>query len=176
MEAALDAVVSIETDTGRGGSGFFVSPSCLLVTNEHVVEGAETIIARTANKKLLSAELVSKDTDRDLALLRTNARSCLGLSFENNVRVGQEVFAIGSPLGLANTITRGIVSAFRETSSGVHYVQIDAALNPGNSGGPLITNAGSVVGVNTWQFKGAQGLNFAVAASEVKLAFRSFLR
>jgi S1-C subfamily serine protease len=176
VESALNAVLSIETDTGREGSGFFVAPSCLVVTNEHVISGAEIIIARTSNKKLLSAQLVSKDTERDLALLRTNAQGCSGLSFENNAKVGQEVFAIGSPLGLANTITRGIISAFRTTSSGVNYVQIDAALNPGNSGGPLITKAGSVVGVNTWQFKGAQGLNFAVSASEIKVAFRSFLR
>lgn len=176
VEAAINAVVSIETDTGREGSGFFVAPSCLVVTNEHVISGAEIIIARTSAKKLLSAQLVSKDTERDLALLRTNIQACSGLSFENNAKLGQEVFAIGSPLGLTNTITRGIISAFRETSSGVNYVQIDAALNPGNSGGPLITRAGSVVGVNTWQFKGAQGLNFAVAASEIKVAFRSFLR
>ena len=176
IEAAVDGVVSIETDTDRVGSGFFVSPSCLVVTNEHVIRGSATIIVRTSAKRLLSAHLISKDSERDLALLRTNAPSCSGLLFGNNPKVGQEVFAIGSPLGLTNTITRGIISAFRETNSGVHYVQIDAALNPGNSGGPLITNLGSVVGVNTWQFKGAQGLNFAVAASEIKMAFRSFLQ
>lgn len=175
VEAALDSVVSIETDTGHIGSGFFVSPSCLVVTNEHVVTGAEVIIARTTSKALLTANLVSKDGERDLALLRTNARTCKGLVLENNPRVGQEVFAIGSPLGLSNTITRGIISAFRETPAGIHYIQIDAALNPGNSGGPLITRSNSVVGVNTWQFKGTQGLNFAVSASEIKLAFSTIL-
>jgi tetratricopeptide (TPR) repeat protein len=176
IEKTIEAVVSIETDTGRAGSGFFVSSGCLVVTNEHVIAGAETIIIRTSGKKLLSAEVVSKDPDRDLALLRTNGRSCSSLVLEMSPKVGEEVFAIGSPLGLSNTVTRGIISAFREGDSAVHYIQIDAALNPGNSGGPLITRKGTVAGVNTWQFKGMQGLNFAVASSEVRLAFSSFLR
>src|SRR5262249_232807 len=127
IEAAVEAVLSIETDTDNIGSGFFLSPGCLVVTNEHVIAGAQTIIARTSSKKLLIAQLISKDSTRDLALLRTNASNCAGLSFENNPKVGQEVFAIGSPLGLSSTITRGIISAFRVTTSGVHFVQIDAA-------------------------------------------------
>jgi len=175
IEDAINAVVSIETDTAIG-SGFFVSPSCLIVTNNHVIDGADAIVARMSNKKLLVAEVLSKDRDRDLALLRTNARTCSALSFESNPRIGEEVFAIGSPLGLSETVTKGIISAFRATASGMHYVQIDAALNPGNSGGPLITRSGFVVGVNTFQFKGTQGLNFAIAANEIKLAFRGFLK
>jgi tetratricopeptide (TPR) repeat protein len=176
IEKAIDAVVSIETDTDRGGSGFFVSSACLVVTNAHVINGAETIIVRSSGKKLLNAQILSKDSERDLALLRTNARTCSFLPLETDARVGEEVFAIGSPLGLSDTVTRGIISAFRQTGSGVHYVQIDAALNPGNSGGPLITKRGTVVGVNTLTLKGAQGLNFAVASSEIKLAFRSFVQ
>jgi S1-C subfamily serine protease len=175
VEGAIEAVVSIETDAGRAGSGFFVSPACLVATNEHVISGADTIVLRTSAKKLLTGEVLSKDTERDLALLKTNARTCRVLAMEINPKVGQEVFAIGSPLGLSETVTRGIISAFRTTSSSVHYVQIDAALNPGNSGGPLITRKGAVVGVNTAGFKGAQGLNFAVASSEIRSAFSTFL-
>ena len=175
IERAIRSVVSIETDTGRAGSGFFISPACLVITNEHVISGADTIVLRTSDKKLLSARLLGKDVGRDLALLQTNARTCSSLALEMNAAVGQEVFAIGSPLGLSDTVTRGIISAFRETTSTVHYVQIDAG-RIGNSGGPLITSKGGVVGVNTWQFKETQGLNFAVAASEIRLAFPSFLR
>ena len=173
---ALESAVSIETDADRVGSGFFVTPACLVITNEHVISGAETIILRTSGKKLLTAQLVAKDKERDLALLQPNVRTCRPLDLENGGRVGQEVFAIGNPLGLSDTVTRGIVSALRQTDAGVHYVQIDAALNPGNSGGALISRRGTVIGVNTFGFKGAQGLNFAIAASEIRNAFRSYLR
>jgi len=176
IEKAIDAVVSIETDTGKSGSGFFISPACLVITNDHVTSGSETIVLRTATKKLLTAQVVASDLGRDLALLRSNTKSCLVLPLETNARVGQEVFAIGSPLGLSDTVTRGIISAFRETKSAIHHLQIDAALNPGNSGGPLVTRKGAVVGVNTFKYKDAEGLNFAIAASEIKAAFRSFLQ
>ena len=123
IERAIRSVVSIETDTGRAGSGFFISPACLVITHEHVISGADTIVLRTSDKKLLSAQVLGKDVGRDLALLQTNARTRSSLALEMNAAVGQEVFAIGSPLGLSDTVTRGIISAFRETTATVHYVQ-----------------------------------------------------
>jgi S1-C subfamily serine protease len=177
VEDAIQSVVSIETDTGKEGTGFFVSSSCLVVTNDHVIRGAEVIVLKTSARKLLSATILATDGNRDLALLTTNSHTCNPLKLQgagNEIGVGDEVYAIGNPLGLSNTVTKGIVSAYR-TANGVRYVQIDAALNPGNSGGPLISRAGTVVGVNTFGAVGLQGLNFAVAAQEIGAAFRQFL-
>lgn len=178
LEDAVKGVVTIETDTGSAGSGFFLTPACLIVTNEHVVADAETIVIRTFLKKLLIAEVLTKDVERDLALLRSNARSCNPLTLEDSsaATVGQEVYAIGDPLGLSGTVTKGIISAFRMTSAGVRYLQLDAALNPGNSGGPLVTRAGKVLGVNTFKVKGFEGLNFSIASSEINKAFGRFLQ
>jgi S1-C subfamily serine protease/tetratricopeptide (TPR) repeat protein len=177
IELAIDAVVSIETDAGHAGSGFFITPACLVITNEHVISGAEVIVLKNAKKRLFSGSVVAKDPERDLALLRTNARTCSSLSLQlSRPAVGADVYAIGDPLGLERTVTKGIVSSLRQTGSGIHYVQIDAALNPGNSGGPLLTRDGKVIGVNTFAFRGAQGLNFAVSSEEIKTAFRTFIR
>ena len=113
---------------------------------------------------------------RDLAILTTNAPECFALELENtNAGIGTEVFAIGNPLGLEGTVTKGIVSATRTISSGIKYIQIDAGLNPGNSGGPLVNQRGRVLGVNTFKLKGYEGLNFAVASDEVRAAFGRFL-
>lgn len=104
-----------------------------------MIHGAETIVLKTSTKKLLVASVVDTDPNRDLALLKANTHQCQALNLDTDVaKVGEEVYAIGNPLGLSGTVTKGIVSAYR-TSSGVTYVQIDAAINPGNSGGPLIT-------------------------------------
>jgi S1-C subfamily serine protease len=175
LEDAIQSVVSIETDE-KSGTGFFVTPTCLVVTNEHVIHGSETIVLKMFNKKLLTATILAVDTHRDLALLKANTHSCKDIRLQNTgeARVGEEVYAIGNPLGLSETVTKGIVSAYR-SSDGVAYVQIDAAINPGNSGGPLITRKGVVIGVNTMGVQGLQGLNFAVASSEIKAAFQRFL-
>jgi serine protease Do len=150
----------------------------MVLTNQHVIEGSETIILRTSLKKLYTAQVLAKDDQRDLALLSTNARSCNFLELEEaeNPHVGQEVFAIGSPLGLSGTVTRGIVSAMRTTGSGIHYIQLDATINPGNSGGPLRSRSGKVLGINTFKLKGYEGLNFAILSSEVRISFSGFLK
>lgn len=177
IENALQAVVSIDTGSAAG-TGFFVTSGCLVVTNEHVIRGADTIVLKTAAKKILVGIILAKDPHRDLALLGTNAKSCnrLELGTGTAPAVGQDVFAIGDPLGLTSTVTKGIISAFRTTDDGVHYLQIDAALNPGNSGGPLVARDGRVLGINTFGFKGAQGLNFAISAAELKTAFGRYFR
>jgi S1-C subfamily serine protease len=178
LEHAMDGVVEIETDSGALGSGFFFTNACMVLTNDHVIEGAETIILRTSSKKLYTAQVLAKDDERDLALLSTNAHTCGFLELEETEKphVGEEVFAIGSPLGLAGTVTRGIVSAMRTTSSGIHYIQLDATINPGNSGGPLLSRSGRVLGINTFKLKGYEGLNFAVLSSEVRGSFGRFLK
>jgi S1-C subfamily serine protease len=178
LEHAMEGVVEIETDSGALGSGFFFTNACMVLTNHHVIEGAETIILRTSSKKLYTAQVLAKDDQRDLALLSTNARTCNFLELEEreNPHVGQEVFAIGSPLGLSGTVTKGIVSAMRTTSSGIHYIQLDATINPGNSGGPLLSRSGRVLGINTFKLKGYEGLNFAVLSSEVRSSFGRFLK
>jgi len=178
LEHAMEGVVEIETDTGALGSGFFFTNACMVLTNQHVIEGAETIILRTSSKKLYTAQLLAKDEQRDLALLSTNAHSCSFLELEEtqSPHIGQEVFAIGSPLGLSGTVTRGIVSALRTTGSGIHYIQLDATINPGNSGGPLLSRAGKVLGINTFKLKGYEGLNFAILFSEVRTSFGRFLK
>lgn len=173
---AIEGMVAVNAGEALG-SGFFVT-QCYVVTNNHVIQGAEEIILRTNSKHLSVANVVAADSTRDLALLRTSAKGChqLAIDITGHVKVGEEVFAIGAPMGLTNTVTKGIVSALRQTDSGVSYIQADASVNPGNSGGPLLTRSGKVIGVNTFKLKGAQGLNFAVSASEIVKAFGPYLR
>jgi len=178
LENAMNGVVEIETDSGTLGSGFFFTNTCMVLTNHHVIVGAETIVLRTSSKKLFTAQVLASDDLRDLALLSTNARSCNPLQLEEAEKphVGQEIFAIGSPLGLSGTVTKGIVSATRTTASGIHYIQLDATINPGNSGGPLLSRSGKVLGINTFKLKGFEGLNFAVLSTEVRNSFGRFLK
>jgi S1-C subfamily serine protease len=177
VESFIEGVVSIETDSGVG-SGFFVTPGCLVVTNNHVINGADTIVVRTSAKKLLVGRVVEQDATRDLALLSVGVHGCHYLNLGNPVdaKLGQEVYAIGNPLGLSNTVTKGIISAYRNAKDGVRYIQLDATINPGNSGGPLLTKSGLVIGVNTFKVSGYEGLNFAISATEIKEAFRKYVQ
>ena len=176
LERVLDGVVAIETDQGVSGTGFFAGQKCSVITNEHVISGATTIVLKTSTRRLYLGQVLARDTARDLAILTTNAPDCFALVLDDaTVGIGTEVFAVGNPLGLEGTVTKGIVSATRVTSSGVKYIQIDAGLNPGNSGGPLVNKRGRVLGVTTFELKGYAGLNFAVAADEVRAAFGRLL-
>ena len=117
IERVLDGVVSIETDQGTVGTGFFVGPHCHVITNNHVVSGATTIVLKTSQRHLFVGQVLARDVDRDLAILTTNAPECLALELEEaNVGIGTEVFAVGNPLGLEGTVTKGIVSAIRTFS------------------------------------------------------------
>jgi serine protease Do len=129
-------------------------------------------------QKLFTASVLANDDQRDLALLRTSARACTPLELADlaNSAVGSEVYAIGNPLGLlAGTVTRGIISAFRTSEDGIRYIQLDASVNPGNSGGPLVDRDGRVLGVTTFKVEGHEGLNFAVSSTEIRKAFDRFL-
>lgn len=162
------AVVMIEAGASRG-TGFFVRPD-LIVTNDHVVAGASAVTVRLHDGSGRAARVERTVADVDLALLRLSGAgspTVLPLGRSAGVRPGQEVIAIGSALGLQNTVTRGIVSAQRRAGS-VVLLQTDAAINPGNSGGPLLDRQGVVVGVTTLKMGGqAEGLGFAVAADHV---------
>jgi len=168
--AVLPAVVQVETPGGRG-TGFLIA-SDTAVTNAHVVEGNAYVTLHYGSGETVSARVTATAPDHDLAVLRLSRERAglqpLALGDLARVRVGQEVLAIGSPLGLRNTVTRGIVSAVRRLGA-VVLVQTDAAINPGNSGGPLVDSAGRVIGIATMKVAGgAESLGFAVAADHAR--------
>ena len=179
-----NAVVKIDvykTTQGKlrlagSGSGFIFSSDGLIFTNHHVVTGAEKIMVSLLNENEIEAALIGKDPDTDLAILKiySEGYSSARLGDASTLQIGQFVIAIGNPLGYQHTVTTGVVSALGRSMrapSGLivdNVIQSDAALNPGNSGGPMITTDGEVVGVNTAFITGAQGLSFSVDINTAK--------
>ena len=166
VDKARPSVVRIVGNDGAG-TGFVVDADGHIFTNHHVVEGQPRLVAVFQDGAQLSAQVVSEDADRDIALLKVKTnRRLTPLAFATAAREGEDVIALGYPLDLGRsmTVTRGIVSAIRRVS-GMEYVQTDAAINPGNSGGPLLNDRGEVVGMNTFVHIDAQGIGFAVSAS-----------
>ncbi len=162
----MPAVVLVETSSGRG-SGFFVSPDTL-ITNVHVVGSNTSVTIRRMGGVTAPARVAAASPEFDIAVLKVSGaeagQAVISLGSAATARVGQDVIAIGSALGtLQNTVTRGIVSGLRQSGSAT-LIQTDAAVNPGNSGGPLLDRAGVAIGVTTMGYSGRQGLNFAVAA------------
>src|SRR5712672_2372163 len=160
--------------TGQG-SGFFISADGYAVTNNHVVEGAQSVLVTTDVGKSYTAKIIGTDPKTDLALIKVDAQGFPYVSFADQVsRVGDWVVAIGNPFGLGGTVTAGIVSAEgRDIDSGPYdYIQIDAPINKGNSGGPAFDMNGNVVGVNTAIYSpsgGSVGIGFDIPASTAKL-------
>jgi S1-C subfamily serine protease len=172
------SVVRIDVKRGGrsagSGSGVIVSSDGLALTNSHVVQGARVVALTTVEGRDLQARVLGDDPDTDLALLRVEADVALPaarLGDSSKLRRGQIAIAIGNPLGFDATVTAGVISALGRTLQSrtgrmiEDVVQTDAALNPGNSGGPLVSTAGEVVGINTAVIMGAQGICFAVASN-----------
>jgi len=154
------------------GSGFIFDSNGLILTNAHVVEGATTIYVTLTDKREFKAKLLGMDKRTDIAVVRIDAHDLpkLPLGDSSKVRVGEWVLAIGSPFGLENTVTAGIVSAkSRDTGDYLPFIQTDVAVNPGNSGGPLLNTAGQVIGINSQIFSrsgGYMGISFAIPIDE----------
>jgi len=160
-----------EADRGVG-SGFIIESNGLILTNAHVVEGANTIYVTLTDKREYKAKLLGLDERTDIAVVKIDVRDLpkLSLGDSSRVRVGEWVLAIGSPFGLENTVTAGIVSAkSRDTGDYLPFIQTDVAVNPGNSGGPLLNTAGQVIGINSQIFSrsgGYMGISFAIPIDE----------
>lgn len=193
FEQAHPAVVNISTVTlglnswleivpkeGQGGSGFIIDRRGYILTNYHVIKEAKGIIVTLADGERLSAKIIGRDIYSDIAVIKVASEKIdvtATLGDSDKIKVGQKAIAIGNPFGFSHTLTTGIISALGrsiETSEGIRIdeiIQTDAAVNPGNSGGPLLNSSGEVIGVNTAIFTlsgGYQGIGFAIPINRAK--------
>ncbi len=184
------AVVRVETRGANGrpggvGSGVVIAPDGLVLTNSHVVEGAKEVRLLDGEGRVMEARSLGEDPDTDLALLRagsTRELPCAALGDSKKLRRGQLVVAIGNPLGFESTVTAGVSSALGRSLRARNgrliedVIQTDAALNPGNSGGPLVSSRGQVIGINTAVIMGAQGICFAVASNTAQFVLSELIK
>jgi S1-C subfamily serine protease len=171
IENVIKSVVTIRTDVSQG-SGFVIANGGYIVTNAHVMEGAQAATIVTYDGQTHKVSLIGQDTNMDIALLKINETGYTPLTLENsnNVQIGEKVIAIGNPLGLQFSVSEGIVSAVDRTgTNGLNdYIQTDASLNPGNSGGPLIDVNGKVIGINNFKISNSENIGFALESNYIK--------
>jgi S1-C subfamily serine protease len=170
IEDAIKGVVTIRTNAGQG-TGFIIDSDGYAVTNAHVLVGGKYVQAITYEQEILNAELIGYNPTFDIALLRLPGQhDRLKLANSNKVQIGEKVIAIGNPLGLQFSVSEGIVSATHRLgpSGAESYIQTDAALNPGNSGGPLINKDGRVIGINNFKVGGGESLGFALESNYIE--------
>jgi len=177
IEDVIKSVVTIRTDVAQG-TGFAISNDGYIITNAHVLSGATYANAVTSERASYPLALIGFDPTFDIALLKVNTNiEALSFADSNNIAVGEKVIAIGNPLGLSFSVSEGIVSAIdRPGSNNINaYIQTDAALNPGNSGGPLINKEGKVIGINNFKITG-ENLGFALESNFIKEAVNGIAR
>jgi S1-C subfamily serine protease len=191
VDTVSPAVVHVQVKGVRNGrpaqgagSGVIISPDGLVLTNNHVIEGAQSITLTQGDGRHFGARLIGRDPDTDIAVLRAETTERLRfakIADSKTLRAGQIAIAIGNPLGFQSTVTAGIISAVGRTLRAENgrliddVIQTDAALNPGNSGGPLVNSRGEVIGINTATIMGAQGLCFAVASNTAEYVLTQIL-
>jgi S1-C subfamily serine protease len=190
VDAVGPAVLRVAT-FGRGGkpagtgSGVTIAPDGLVLTNAHVVDGAREVRLMDSEGRVMEARRLGEDPDTDLALLRAGAARDLphaALGDSKTLKRGQLVVAIGNPLGFESTVTAGVISALGRSLRARNgrliedVIQTDAALNPGNSGGPLVSSRGQVIGINTAVIRGAQGICFAVASNTAQFVLSELIQ
>jgi S1-C subfamily serine protease len=189
-DAVGPAVLRVETRGPKGraggvGSGVVIAPDGLVLTNAHVVDGAKEVRLQDAEGRVMEARRLGEDPDTDLALLLAGSARDLphaSLGDSKKLRRGQLVVAIGNPLGFESTVTAGVISALGRSLRAKNgrliedVIQTDVALNPGNSGGPLVSSRGQVIGINTAVIMGAQGICFAVASNTAQFVLSELIK
>jgi len=170
IENSIPSVVTVKTNIGQG-TGFIISDEGYIVTNAHILTGVKIVEIATYEQDSIDADFIGYNQDLDLALLKIDGRyTPLKLANSNNVQIGEKVIAIGNPLGLQFSVSEGIVSGIHRPGLNQieAYIQTDAALNPGNSGGPLINKQGEVIGINNFKIGGGENLGFALESNYIK--------